>query len=114
MSLIPGSYNLDPMILGAVWEPEPLYVTDDGEIKDLTGCTVALEIYDGAGDLVETLTSGSGLTIDAAGGIITPAHTVAEVLAKYEAGQYSYRLWITEPDGTDKNRWLEGYLEVRT
>ena len=113
MSLLPDQYNLDPMILGAVWEPEAFYVTDEGEPKDLADCTIEMEMFDYAGNLIETLTASSGLTIDAAGGIIYPARTVAEVLAKYEEGQYSYKLWITESDGVDKNRWLEGYLEVR-
>lgn len=112
MSLMPGQYNLDPIILGAVWEPRSLIFMQSGIVKDLTGCVVAVELYDYRGTLIQTLTDGDGLQIERTAGIVQPRLTIADILSLYEAGQYSYQLWITESDASDKNRWLEGHLEV--
>ena len=112
MSLMPGQYNLDPIILGAVWEPRALEVTQGDKAKDLTGCVVTMELYDYQGNLIQTLIDGGGLWIERIAGVVAPRLTISEVLSLYESGQYRYQLWITEVDASDKNRWLEGHLEV--
>jgi len=111
--LTPANYKLEPMILGSIWDPAPMTVTVDETVKNLTGCLVVMPIYNQSGILVETLVDGDGLVLDRTGGVIAPIRSIAEALATYTAGVYSYHLDITEPDGLDKNRYLEGTLEVR-
>lgn len=113
MSLMPGQYNLDPMIIGAIWDHPSFAIADANGAKDLTDCVVEMPIYDKNGDLVETLVDGDGLSLSRTAGIIAPIRSVAEVLSTYSRGLYSYALWITESDGLDKNLWIEGTVEVR-
>lgn len=111
--LTPGAYNLEPMIIGAIWDHPAFTISDDNGVKNLTDCVVEMPIYDKNGDLVETLTDGDGLSISRTAGIIAPLRSAADVISTYTQGLYSYALWITESDGLDKNLWIEGTVEVR-
>ena len=110
--IIPTTHNLDDIIKGTTYDPEAMVIIVDGVIKDdLAECVVSLVIH--KGDVVyATLTSGSGLIVDAANGTISPYLTVTQT-SLYTVDQYDYYLNIIEPDGTTIYRYSEGIVEVR-
>jgi hypothetical protein len=107
--LIPANIELWPMTRGADYESQWLEIKVNDVVKNLTGCTVAMHIYhDGA--LYATLTDGAGLVMGYTTGRVQMTRTPA-FTSVYPKGLCSYRLFITEIDGTINN-YAQGILPV--
>ena len=98
---------LDPIIIGATYDPDALIILEDGDLADLSTATVTMTIHDGE-NVAKELAEGSGLTV--AGGAIAIALTAAET-AVMAPGEYSWYLTLTV--GTTVNRYSEGKVKVR-
>ena len=85
---------------------------DDGSAYNLTGATVTLTIRDKqGGNVIETLTSGSGLTITAASGLIAVKRTAAQ-LAAWNASRVHYDLVVLDSGGNSTPFFMYGPIDV--
>jgi hypothetical protein len=83
-----------------------LTVTSAGSPVDVASATIAGEVYNAAGTLVDTLTP----TVSGAGNnVVTLAFTDTET-ALLTGTRYSWTLWVTR--GGDKRPWLAGQVNV--
>jgi hypothetical protein len=83
-----------------------LTVTSGGSAVDLSAATIAGEVYNASGTLVDTLNP----TVSGAGNnVVTLAFTDTETTA-LTATRYSWTLWVTR--GGDKRPWLAGQVNV--
>ena len=98
---------LDPIIIGATYDPDALIILEDGDLADLSTATITMTIHDGD-NVVKELGEGTGLTV--AGGAIAIALTAAET-AVMVPGEYSWYLNLTV--STPVNRYSEGKVKVR-
>lgn len=98
---------LDPVIIGATYDPDALIISEDGDMADLSTYVITMTIHDGE-NIVKTLGEGTGLTV--AGGAIGITMTAAET-AVLDPGEYSWYLTLTV--GPIVYRYSEGKLRVR-
>ena len=98
---------LDPIIIGATYDPDALIITEDGELADLSAMAITMTIHDGD-SVVKELAEGSGITV--ASGTIAIALTAAET-AVMAQGEYSWYLTVTVD--TTVYRYSEGKVRVR-
>ena len=98
---------LDPIIIGATYDPDTLIITEDGDLADLSAMTITMTIHDGD-NVVKELGEGTGLTV--VGGAIAIALTAAET-AVLTPGEYSWYLTLTV--GAAVYRYSEGKVRVR-
>ena len=103
----PIQINLDPIIIGATYDPDALIITEDGDLADLDSAAITLTIHDGD-TVIKTLGEGTGITV--ASGVIAIAMTAAETAA-LTPGEYSWYLTLTV--GTAVYRYSEGKVRVR-
>lgn len=83
-----------------------LTVTSGGSAVDLSAATIAGEVYDTSGTLVDTLTA----TVSGGGNnVVSLAFTDTETTA-LTGTRYSWTLWVTR--GGDKRPWLAGQVNV--
>ena len=105
----PKQIDLDPIIIGTTYDPDALIITEDGDLKDLSDCTVVLTIHDDMTTVLE-LTTVTGLTV--ASGIVAILISATDTAA-LTAGYYSWYLTLTESDDTTVYRYSEGKINVR-
>ena len=105
-----------------VYEQESLNValtlyTDDAAttLWNLTGYSASLRIMDSTnGDVLSTLTSGSGLTLGGTAGTITISRTPAQVQALNLTSAGAYDLTVTSSGGTATLLMYGSFTVVRT
>jgi len=98
---------------GADWYINFTYEQPAGTPVNLTGYTAALQIRTSplAATAVLSLTTGSGITITGATGLIA-VHATAAQTAAILNGKYSYDLEITAPITSVVTRIVQGTIEV--
>jgi hypothetical protein len=98
---------------GADWYINFTYKNPNGTAINLTGYTAALQVRTSplALTAVLTLTSGSGITITGASGLIE-VHATAAQTAAITNGKYAYDIEITAPTTNVVTRLVQGTIEV--
>ena len=93
-----------------------LYTDDDATtLWNLTGYSASLRIMDSTnGDVLSTLTSGSGLTLGGSAGTITISRTPAQVQALNLTTPGAYDLTVTSGGGTATLLMFGSFTVVRT
>lgn len=97
----PGKLDLKGMRVGYIYPDEFKFTNDDGTDADISGDTFRMEIFNEAGTLIDTLTTGTlipdGLEIVGTDKLkrLLGAPTTDAV------GTYKYKLIITEAAGAD-------------
>lgn len=108
----PATYDVPAMIHGTNYEFGFIIWLDreEGEVKDLTGCVVEIDLLDNTG-VIGTLTAGEGLTIYPTDGAVLIKLDDSDV-STYPLGELIYRLNVTELSG-EIHRYIEGRIPVR-
>jgi hypothetical protein len=98
---------------GADWYINFTYQQPAGTPVNLTGYTAALQLRTSplASTTVLSLTTGAGITITGATGLIAVRATAAQTAA-ITNGKYSYDLEITAPSTLVVTRIVQGTIEV--
>lgn len=102
-------HNPEPINRGTAWNTETFFYKLNGVAIPLNGYTVTLEIEDSNNNVVKTLTSGNGLTVDNTAASIKPVLTDADTTA-LTAGSYGYRVKLSQ--GGQTTIILKGTLDL--
>jgi hypothetical protein len=108
-----ASYCELPCDQGAHWDPSITLTTDAGVAIDLTGYTARLVVKRNVGDtvaLADISSTGGGITITPASGLIQPVLTALQTAA-LPAGRLVYELELIT--GTTVYKVLTGSFVVR-
>ena len=85
---------------------------DDGTAYNFTGSTVTLTVRDKpGGTTIATLTSGSGLTITAASGIVTVTRTASQ-LAAWNTNTAAYDFTVVDGAGNATPWFMYGSITL--
>jgi hypothetical protein len=107
MITMPKKIDLD-CYKGQTWARN-IYITEDGDPVDLTGCTAASQIRPAPNS--EELTKTITCTVDGAEGTITMSLSSADTAALIP-GNYAYDLQVTDGGG-DVDYYIYGIFMVK-
>jgi hypothetical protein len=108
--VVSGDHDLPTMFHGKDYEYAFLMQTDyHNTPKDLTGCTIEIELSNIDGP-VATLTTSDFLVVDIVTGTILI--DIDSVPTSYPVGEMIYKLNITEAN-SEINQYMEGRIPVR-
>lgn len=98
---------------GADWYINFTYQDSTGTAINLTGYTAALQLRSLPADSIAalSLSTGSGITITAATGLIA-VHATATQTGAIDAGKYFYDLEITQTSTSIVTRIIQGQITV--